>query len=240
MGLLLLTITFCSFLCTQSSIIEFDHLVINSNNLKESKIKLEKLHGFTVKARKAHKNGIRNILIEFKNDYEIELINSIDSSDELSRFYYNRQLEYSEGSPAFISFRINTAAEMKRLKMLFKKKKISYDTLTNTYSQIIAFKENYNGLFFIHYNFSYQFKSTKYQHQNKVKQLKQIFINRKFKPLFQILNINIDGLTDRFKLSGVEFVFMLMENDFPFNRVVMYSSYIKGSFEEHNVSFTYE
>jgi hypothetical protein len=241
MGFLLLIILLFVPIFTQS-MVEFDHLVINTNNLEVSSIKLEQLHGFSVKKRPLHKNGIHNFLIEFKENYELEFIHSKREEDEISKYYFEKQIEYPDGSPSFIAFRVHSDYYFKEIEERLTKLEIPFKNFDNTYYRSISLKGEYTGFFFIQFVRPNDYKSTMFEHSNEIRKIKSILINEKFMPIINLVDIKIvnSGFEQSFHLSGVKFVFTKMLQAFPFNRIIFNSSKSKVEITENNVVFQYE
>jgi hypothetical protein len=64
-----------------------DHIIIGTKNLEETKLFLENSLGFKIKTGNIHKNGIKNIFVEFEDSSEIEFVSVQNPTDQLASDY---------------------------------------------------------------------------------------------------------------------------------------------------------
>ncbi len=151
----------------------FDHIIIGSNNLDDSKNIFEEKLGFTIKDGQKHKNGISNFFIEFSDESEIEIISVKNPSDHLAS-QYEKFLEDDKYGFQFV-LRTNELLDLKEhlTTLKFGYSNYSKNNIYATLSKNMIDLEL--PIFFIQYNS--ENKNTHINHLNKSLGIKSVWFS---------------------------------------------------------------
>jgi hypothetical protein len=151
-----------------------DHIIIGTDNLKQSSSFFSEVLGFKVKKGTKHKNGISNSFIKFSDSTEIEIMEVNNPTDILASAYENRIKVNNFGLQ--IALRVNKIDQLYRH---FKNLNSKYSSFIENSSYSILSKKNINEgmpIFFIEQKSNSLNKFT--NHENKALGISSIWLGR--------------------------------------------------------------
>ena len=152
---------------------QFDHLIIGTKNLDDSKTLFEEKLGFKIKNGKHHKNGISNFFVEFSDESEIEIMSIENTADKLANDYY----QLLENNKYGLQFALRTN-EISNLRKHLNAIKFDYEVFAENkiYSTLSKNTlDNELPLFFIQFN--NENKNTQTNHLNKSSGIKSVWFS---------------------------------------------------------------
>lgn len=187
-----------------------DHIIIGTDDLKQSYSFFSEVLGFKVKKGTKHKTGISNIFIEFSDSSEIEIIEVNNPADKLTLAYDNEINDKNFG--------LQFAIRVNKIDLLynhFKNLSSNYSSFIESDSYSTLSKKNINEgmpIFFIEQKSNSLNKFT--NHENKALGINSIWLGRKElkKDILELVDYGFE-LKDTIRIPGINKKSYLMSNN---------------------------
>ena len=188
----------------------FDHLIIGTTNISDSRNFFSDVLGFNIKNGRQHVNGINNLFIEFEDDSEIELLTVNDPKDKIARKYKSLIEQNKFG----MQFAMRTS-RLNEITSHFANLNSVYNTIHENEIYSVLSKNKYDErlpLFLIeHKNKNF---NTETDHQNSAKGIRSIwFSTQNLKnSIFDLADLGYQ-LIDTTKIFGFSNKSVIMRNE---------------------------
>jgi hypothetical protein len=191
---------------------QFDHLIIGTKNLDDSKTLFEEKLGFKIKNGNHHKNGISHFFVEFSDESEIEIMSIENPADKLANDYYQLLKNNKYG----LQFALRTN-EISNLRKHLNALKFDYEVFAENKIYSTLSKRNLDNelpLFFIQFN--NENNNTRTNHLNKSSSIKSVWFSTSNikKTARQLVDFGLDAVGNYDLPTFKNKVIQFMNNNF--------------------------